>query len=256
MTDAAAPHLRPTTLLDFGHPSLRLLIETREWRNLPERERIGAVYAFVRDEVAFGYNASDDLRASAVLGEGRGQCNTKTILLMALLRGTGTACRFHGATIHKSLQKGVVTGLFYRLAPDNILHSWAEVLFEGRWLPLEGVILDKAYLAGVRCLVSPGAQALLGYGVGTDRMASPEIDWRGEATWIQSTGINGDFGTFDDPDTFYSRHGANLSGFRGFLFRHLVRHIMNLRVRRIRRRSETSGNHPGRSHSGAEPRPT
>jgi len=46
---------------------------------------------------------------------------------MALLRGVGIPCRFHGATIHKQLQVGIVTGLRYRLAPTNIVHSWAKV---------------------------------------------------------------------------------------------------------------------------------
>ena len=49
-------------------------------------DRIGAAYAFVRDEIAFGYNLADDLPASRVLEDGLGQCNTKGTLFMALLR--------------------------------------------------------------------------------------------------------------------------------------------------------------------------
>ncbi|MDP2808518.1 MAG: hypothetical protein Q8O34_00025 [Rhodocyclaceae bacterium] len=33
-----------------------------------EFERIGAIYRFVRDEIAFGYNQRDDLPASRILG--------------------------------------------------------------------------------------------------------------------------------------------------------------------------------------------
>lgn len=65
---------------------------------------------FVRDEVTFGYNASDDLPASRVLADHIGQCNTKGTLLMALLRAVGVACRFHRFTIDKALQKGAITG--------------------------------------------------------------------------------------------------------------------------------------------------
>ena len=75
-----------TALLDYGHPSIQSLITQRGWMHFSEDERIGAVYNFVRDGIAFGYNASDDLPASTVLADGIGQCNTKGTLLMALLR--------------------------------------------------------------------------------------------------------------------------------------------------------------------------
>jgi transglutaminase-like putative cysteine protease len=103
---------------------MQRLIAEHRWRDLNTYERIGAVYDFVRNEIAFGYNARDDLPASQVLADGIGQCNTKGTLLMALLRGVGVPCRFHGFTIDKTLQKGAITGLAYRLAPRNIVHSW------------------------------------------------------------------------------------------------------------------------------------
>ena len=114
-------YLQPTRLLDFTAAELAALIEKRGWRSLPPRDRIGAAYYFVRDEILFGYNSSDDLPASRGLAEGYGQCNTKATLLMALLRALEIPCRLHGFTIHKSLQKGIVTGLFYALAPRTTL---------------------------------------------------------------------------------------------------------------------------------------
>ena len=157
-------YLQATALLDYRHPSVADVVERRGWRQLPERARIGAIHDFVRDEIAFGYNVDDRLSASRVLADGYGQCNTKTILLMALLRASGIACRFHGATIHKRLQKGVVNGLLYWLAPPSIIHTWAEVLFEGRWLALEGVILDRTYLDGPRATDPEPRRGFLGYG--------------------------------------------------------------------------------------------
>lgn len=227
-------YLRPTRLLDHQHPALRALCEQRGWARLAPAERVGAVYAFVRDEIAFGYNTSDDLPASQVLADGLGQCNTKTTLLMALLRGAGVPVRFHGATIHKRLQKGIVTGLMYRLAPRSIIHSWAEVLLDGRWVGLEGVILDDRYLDGVRAWFPADGGEFLGYAVGTDNLTSPPVEWTGTDTYIQATGINNDFGAYDDPDAFYAEHGANLSGLRGWVFRHRVRPAMNRKVAAVR----------------------
>lgn len=232
-----SPHLRQTLLLDFEHEAITRLIQDRGWSSLSHGDRIGAVYAFVRDEVDFGYNISDRIPASDVLADGYGQCNTKTTLVMALLRAVGIACRFHGATIHKRLQRGVVTGLAYWLAPTNIIHSWAEVLVEERWVSLEGVILDKRYLEGLRAFIPAARGAFLGFGVGTENLAAPPIEWRGTDTSIQMTGVNRDLGVFDDPDTFYAEHGGNLSGIKEWMYRSWIRHRMNRRVASIRERT-------------------
>ena len=227
-------HLRETAILDYTHEAISRLIQDRGWASLPVDQRVGAVYAFVRDEIGFGYNTGDSISASQVLADGYGQCNTKTTLLMALLRAVGVPARLHGATIHKRLQKGVVTGPFYWLAPTNIIHSWAEVLINERWVALEGVILDKAYLEGLRVRLPGERGALLGYGVGTESFLAPPIEWRGVDTRIQMTGVNQDLGVFETPDTFYAKYGGNLSGMRGWLYRHWVRHTMNRRVASIR----------------------
>jgi hypothetical protein len=137
--------------------------------------------------------------------------------------------------VHKRLQKGVLTGLLYRFAPRDILHSWAEVFVGDRWVGLEGVILDRAYLTGVRAWFPGRTGPFLGYGVGTDDLAHPPIDWVGADTAIQATGISADRGVHDDPDSYYREHGPQLQGVRGWLFRHRARPAMNARVRAIRR---------------------
>lgn len=227
-------YLRCTTLLNFDHESLADLIDGREWARLPEFDRIGAIYDFVRNEVPFGYNVTDALPASRVLRDGLGQCNTKTTLLMALLRGSGVPCRFHGAAIGKALQRGVVPGLVYPVAPAEIIHSWAEVFHDGRWVGLEGVILDDRYLGGLRAGVGAGATCFLGYGAGTDDLQEPNVRWSGADTEIQATGVTRDHGVFAAPDDFYRAHGENLSGLRGVLFRNVVQPWMNRRVVQIR----------------------
>jgi transglutaminase-like putative cysteine protease len=225
--------LAATPLLDFEHPSIQDLIEQEGWRNLPEFERIGAAYAFVRNALPFGYNAADDLPASRVLADGIGQCNTKGTLLMALLRALEIPCRFHGFTIDKTLQKGAITGLAYLLAPRSIIHSWVEVRFEGRWVNLEGFILDAPYLRSLQQRFQGGG-AFCGYGAATPDLACPPVEWQKGDTYIQKDGINHDFGVFDSPDDFYACHGSNLSGFRRWLYVNFVRHGMNRNVARVR----------------------
>lgn len=226
--------LSETPILNFSHPSLKALIERRGWQALSERDRILAVYNFVRDEIQFGYNVSDAIPASAVLADGYGQCNTKGNLFMALLRAVGIPCRFHGFTINKELQKGAITGIWYRLAPQEIVHSWVEILFEGKWLNIEGFILDKKYLTALQLRNPEVGGFFCGYGVATDNFANPQVDWNGGDTYIQKEGIKQDFGIFDSPDAFYKEHQQKLNWLKRLIFRWLTRHSMNRNVRRIR----------------------
>jgi len=225
--------LRETALLDYSAPSIAALIERRGWRAPGTEARIRAAYEFVRDEIPFGYNAADDLPASQVLADGCGQCNTKGTLFMALLRALGVPCRLHGFTIDKRLQRGAVTGLFYALAPREILHSWVEVELGGRWINLEGFILDRPYLSALQARFSCAGD-FCGYGVATDDFRAPPVEWTGGDTYIQHKGIVRDLGVFDDPDAFYARHGTNLAGWKRRLFERVVRHAMNRNVARIR----------------------
>ncbi len=233
MTDSMPLLLTPTALLDFEHPAIERLIAERRWRDLPAYERVGAVYDFVRNEIAFGYNAGDELPASRVLADGIGQCNTKGTLLMALLRAVGIPCRFHGFTIDKPLQKGAITGLAYWLAPRRIIHSWVELSLDERWIALEGFILDAAYLGSLQRRF-PGARRFCGYGAATPNLSAPGVEWRGNDTFIQKDGIADDFGLFDSPDQFYAQHGSNLSGVKRWLYAHVFRHLMNRNVARVR----------------------
>lgn len=227
------PLVASTPLLDFGHSSISQLVEARGWEPLPKHDRIGSIYNFVRNEIAFGYNRADDISASEVLADGFGQCNTKGTLLMALLRAVGVRCRLHGFTIHKALQRGVVPELVYPVAPNEIIHSWVEVETETGWVNLEGFILDAQFLFALQ-RTFPGTSSLCGYGAGTDCLDEPAVEWTGGNTYIQKTGIAQDFGTFDSPDDFYANHRQAFSFMKDLLYRNIIRHWMNAGVRRIR----------------------
>ena len=192
---------------------------------------------FVRDKIKFGYNESDDISASQVLSDGYGQCNTKSNLLLALLRGAGIEARFHGFTIDKRLQYGAVTGIFYLMTPKEIFHSWIEVNHDGKWYNLEGFILDKTYLDSLKNYFPRNTKTLCGYGVASDDFQKPQVDWNGDNdTYIQKEGVVRDLGVFDSPDEFYNQYGTNPTGLKKVLFKILVRHIMNKKISRLRER--------------------
>lgn len=227
-------YTKATTILNFEHPKIQNLIDSRGWRSLNDYEKIRVTYEFVRDEILFGYNKSDDIPASEVLSDGYGQCNTKGNLFMALLRALDIACRFHGFTIDQKLQKGAIPSFIFWLAPKYIIHSWVEVFYNGKWINLEGFILDKTYLNAIKSKFPEEKEYFCGYGVATKCLSSPQVDWTGKDTYIQKEGIHDDFGVYDSPDEFYTKYGTNLSGIKKWLYQNYFRHMINRNVSRLR----------------------
>ena len=170
------------------------------------------------------------------LADGFGQCNTKGTLFMALLRPCGIPCRVHGFMIDKKLQKGTMTGIVYRNAPQEILHSWVEVLLDGRWYELEGFILDKGYLGSLQAAHPECAGAFCGYGVAVEDFKHPPIDFDCNDTYIQSEGITRSLGIYDCPDDLLQEHGQAMSAIKAFAYRYLGRRLMNRNVKKIRNR--------------------
>ncbi|MDC0663473.1 transglutaminase-like domain-containing protein [Marinobacter sp. SS21] len=236
MTSLTQAYLQATPMLDFHHESLQQLLDQQRWRLLPQADAAASIYGYVRDQIAFGYNKDDTLSASQVLKDGYGQCNTKGTLLMALLRAVGIPTRFHGFTIFNDLQKGAIPGYLFPFAPERIIHSWVEVYLDGKWLEIEGFIIDRPYLEQVQARFAGQCEGFSGYGIATPCLSKPDNDWTGDNTYIQREGIADDLGIYEQPDDFYRQHGSNLKGPRRFLFRHVLRHLMNLNVDRIRRR--------------------
>ena len=228
-------YLKETPILNYSTPSIQSLIKEKKWMELDTIEKVKSIYNYVRDGIEFGYNISDNITATEILEDGYGQCNTKATLLMALLRATGVPNRIHGFTIDKALQKGAISGIWYKLSPKNILHSWVEVYVNETWYFLEGVILDKEYLTKLQEKNKDCKTTFCGYGAYTDNFENPEIEWNLNNTYIQEKEINQDFGLFDTPDEFYQKHQQNLGFFRKLIFQNIVRNKMNRNVEKIRK---------------------
>lgn len=130
-----------TPMLNFSSVNIQQLISDRKWKEIDTFHRIKQIYNFVRDEILFGYNVNDSIPASKVFADRYGQCNTQGTLFMALLRGVNVQCRVHRFTINQKIQKGTITGIVYKNAPQNIFHSWVEVYLDGIWYELEAVYI-------------------------------------------------------------------------------------------------------------------
>jgi len=227
-------YLKETTMLDFSNPNIQDLIKTKRWKDQNSFDRLKAIYNFIRDDIAFGYNIDDNIPASKVLEDGYGQCNTKGTLFMALLRACEIPCRSHGFTVDKQLQKGIMNHFIYKNAPKNILHSWVEVYFEDKWYELEAYILDRKYLSKLQKHFADCTGPFCGYGVAVKDFQHPVIDFDRNNTYIQSEAIVQDLGVYNSPDELLRDHRQEISGIKAFAYKHLGRHLMNHRTKNIR----------------------
>ena len=164
---------------------------------------------------------------------------------MALLRACNIPCRVHGFTIDKRLQKGAMTGFVYCNAPKSIFHSWVEINFENQWYELEAFILDKTYIKKLQEQNSECTGAFCGYGVAVKDFRNLIIEFDRNNTYIQSEGINQDFGVYDCPDELlkdcllYTSRKALPEQSRNMHWRCVMQFWMYGNQHRIRRQSLT-----------------
>lgn len=230
-------YLKETAMLNYHEKEIQQLIDMRKWKELDEFHKIKEIYQFVQNEILLGYNRCDTLNAVQVLADGYGQCNTKATLLMALLRGCGVPCRLHGFEVSKDFQRGVTSALISLLAPKTFVHTWVEVYYQEKWIVLEGVITDRAYLSALKKTYRDVTGKFRKYAVATRKFKELSVEWKGEDTFVQKEAIVCDYGIFHSPDEFFGRHGQHFHWVNSFLYIHFGRKIMTRNVERIRRRN-------------------
>lgn len=231
-------YLAETKLLDYNHPSIQQLIQQRNWLELPEFDKIQQIYNFVKNEIVFGYNERDDYTASEVLAQGYGQCNTKAVLLMALLRAVGIPTRLHGVLLDKGFQKGALTGMAFKLAPNNLNHTWAEAYYSGNWVALEGAIPDDAFYRSVKDKLEHRSNGYFGYAIAARNNSMESFQFTGTDTFSQSLAFIAEIGIFDSPDLFFAKYdnAPNLAKkilFGKILSKRLNRHLQSMRAKAI-----------------------
>ncbi len=155
---------------------------------------------------------------------------------MALLRAVGIPCRLHGTRATKVFQRSLMPEIMAKLAPLLIAHTWAEVFYNGKWLSLEGVITDKAYISGLQKLFPEHKGKFFDYAVAVEDFQNLQIEWDGGNTTVQQQAVVEDLGVFDTPpDEFYSEYRQSYRCIKKFIYENIGRKIMTKKVAKIRK---------------------
>lgn len=227
-------YLCETHLLDYSHPKIQELIVDRKWAQKNEFKKIEQIYNFVKEEIIFAYNEKDQLKASEILEQGFGQCNTKATLLMCLLRGVGIPTRIHGFLVDKDMQKGALVGLTYLLAPAKLIHAWVEVFYNNNWIALEGVIPDNNFFNAVKDKLQKREDGYYGYAIAVKDKCTDSFCFTGKDTYSQSVAITDDLGIYDSPDSFFEKYSNVSSPVKQFLFSKIFSKMINRRLQKMR----------------------
>ncbi len=175
--------LGETQIIDKDSRAIRRQVSELIEGATDDRERALRIFHFVRDEIVFGWDgAFYAMTASEVLRAGRGFCNTKATLFIAMLRSAGIPARQRFVDLRSDV--------LYSLADtggEYVDHSYTEVYLDGHWIGVDSYVIDRPlYLKAIAKLRDSGRR--LGYGV----HLNGTIDW---------DGINDSFVQFVDDGT-------------------------------------------------------
>ena len=228
-----------TPLLQIDHPKIRLLAKRLTQLKATPRQGAVACFAYVR-AMPFGCIAdSTGTSALAVLRAGRGDCHTKSTLMLALLRSLRIPSRMRFVTMKPDFLYGLAD-----LGGHPIEHAYTEVLLDGEWRAVDSYVVDPRLAVAAQTRLKFEGRTL-GYGMHRDGT----IHWDGHGSAFGQFSITDpdsmplhDWGAFDDPYQFYSsvayvRQRLSLAGRLKWM---VGARMVNRRVDQLRRRPADS----------------
>jgi hypothetical protein len=133
-----------------------------------ECEKAVALHNYLRENVKFGFNKYFDASPpDYTLSFGRGHCNPKSRLMVALFRSAGLECYQHFVVIPKDILKDAIPPSRYWMIPAELSHSYVEVKLDGKWYSIDSFIVDTPLFNGARARLAKEGRSL-GYGVRLD----------------------------------------------------------------------------------------
>ncbi|MEM1296727.1 MAG: transglutaminase-like domain-containing protein, partial [Verrucomicrobiota bacterium] len=218
------------------HPEIRAQVARLVRKDAEPWENAVAIHDFVRDEIEYGFGPRFyEHKASEVLSQGRGFCNSKSTLFVAMLRAAGIHARQRFVEIEPPILYGIVNP-----GTPWLDHSFTEVWLEGNWVAVDSYNVDPELNRGARIRLQR-ERKVQGYGV----HSSGTIRWDGKTNSFsqfvsgleQPSFSSRDMGIHEDVFQFYESgsYGWNPMepGMRTFF--PIAAVIMNRKLDRVRK---------------------
>ena len=231
-TKTLMKYLEPTNLVDFNTPIVKQKAIELVKDITSESEKVKRIYHFVRDEIPYTFTHNLQ-KASDVLREQVGQCNTKTTLTIALLRAINIPARYHCGSVSKLLFINTIPKWAYPLTPKLIPgHCWAEVFINDKWTAIENVVDLKLY-EGIQCkMLNENQKESIGCGLSKDKF---QKEWDGKTDILMQDGaLEVDAGTFSNADEYLVKSEKFLNPIKHWIKDILVKKLMNKKFNDLR----------------------
>lgn len=198
-----------------------------------------AIYAFVKDNIAFGAQTEATQTASQILGQGYGDSVGKTLLFAAMSRTAKIPTRFHGYMALTSFLHGLEPLTLVSRLPKKILVMSPEVFIGDKWISLEGITLDCLYVEKLESIMQTHRFNSYGYGLASNLeyhiFTKTQKVWDGSSdTTCQSKAHAEDLGLHTTASSLIERHG--LRGSAAFVWSKFTAPAMTKAISRIRGR--------------------
>lgn len=232
-SEEAVRWIRATEQLETTHPRIRLLALSLTQLQRTPHDKAVACFNYVRS-LPFG-SVGDGIyvRATEVLKRGRGDCHTKSTLLVALLRSIELPARMRFLTLRGEFLRGLLD-----LDSLPVIHCAVEVLLDGRWVLVDTHVVDPAFACAARQRLRSEGHTL-GWGI----HLLGQTDWDGHSPAFgqivpedHDSWPLRDWGVFDDPAHFYTTvpEVRRRLGWRGRVRWKLASRLVNRRVNALR----------------------
>jgi Transglutaminase-like superfamily len=193
--------LRETAQLDFHTPKLRIQATRLTQLCVDDKAKAVAVHNYVQSLPLVFAPDFLHVKASEVARLGHGDCHTKGILFVALLRALGIPARLRFITSPVGFLAG-----FIDTHTSSMCRALGEVFLDGHWCQTDTYVEDDAFAHEARKLLSL-EHHLAGYGL----HAMGERTWTGQGDMHAHSSPADpdslpimDWGVGHDPEHFYA----------------------------------------------------
>lgn len=227
--------LRETEQVNFSTSKLRILSNQVTQLQHSDVGKALAIHRHVKS-LPFGcVPGFNHIKATDIAQQGYGDCHTKGLLYVALLRAVQIPARLRFVTVSTQFLNGLIdTGT------QSMVHAVGEAFIDGSWRQNDTYVVDAEYEASARSKLRV-EQRILGYGI----HAMGDKDWNGiDHAHAQYTPADPDslpiidWGADHDPAHFYAdeSHAGLRHNFTTRVKWTLGANIVNRKVALIRER--------------------